>query len=52
MPYYLYWAHNAEGVEMHFISEKFYDIGTTVFYEDKSVIIDDYAVEYDMSVFE
>ncbi len=51
MPYYLYWAHNAEGVEIHFMSKKFYDIGTAVLYKNEEITIDDYAVEYDMSVF-
>jgi hypothetical protein len=51
MPYYVYWAHDAEGIEIHFIDYEFYDIGSKVEYKHKEVTIFDYAIEYDPSVF-
>lgn len=52
MPYYLYWARDAADVTLHFMSDRFFDIGSTILYEGRLVVVYDYAVEYDMSVFE
>jgi hypothetical protein len=42
---FLYWATAENGVKVNFISENFYEEGTTVDYNDVMVTIDDLAVE-------
>ena len=42
---FLYWATAKNGVKVNFISENFYEEGTTVDYNGVMVTIDDLAVE-------
>jgi hypothetical protein len=46
---FLYWATAENGVKVNFISENFYEEGTTVDYNGVMVTIDDLAVEENFS---
>ena len=46
---FLYWATTENGVKVNFMSEKFYGEGSVVDYNGISVIIDDFAIEENIS---
>ena len=46
---FLYWATAENGVKVNFMSENFYEEGTTVDYNGIMVTIDDLAVEENFS---
>ena len=46
---FLYWATAENGVKVNFISENFYEEGTTIDYKGVMVTINDLAVEEDIS---
>ena len=46
---FLYWATAENGVKVNFMSESFYEEGSIVDYKGISVIIDDLAIEENIS---
>lgn len=46
---FLYWATTKEGKEVNFISENLYEEGIIVEYQGEEVLINDLAIEEDIS---